>query len=77
MHRLLFFQQWSWPKVAMLCLSWLLLWVVAFAWVMGARTANGPDEFVYAVRIHLNVGTWLLVIGPVALVLLLRWRTIR
>jgi len=74
MLRLLFFQRWSWVKVGALCLAWLVACLLMYAWRIGTPGPVGPNEFVYYVHIHFSVGAWLILFGPVALIVFIRWQ---
>ena len=75
MASLVFFKNWPWPKVVALCAAWAALllaaWLIAF---LRTRPPLGPNDFVYRTSIHLNVTGWLLLLLPIGLVVLLRWR---
>ncbi len=73
-----FFKSWPWPKVVALCGGWAA--IVLVAWVLAllrARPHLGPNDFVYRTSFHPNVSGWVVLLGPVALILLLRWRAAR
>ncbi len=78
MTSLVFFKNWPWPKVVALCGAWAALLIgaslIAF---LRTRSQLGPNDFVYRTSIHINMTGWLLLLVPIALVLLLRWRATR
>ena len=73
MLSLIFFKNWPWPKVAGLCGAWativFVMWLLAF---LRTRPTVGKNDFTYRASFHPNVRGWLILLGPLALVLLLR-----
>jgi len=79
MHALVFFRSWSWPKVVALCGGWILIvlafWLIEF--FRSLKSAEPDTAYLYRISIHLSVGAWFLLLGPIALILLVRWRATR
>jgi len=78
MPSLVLFRNWPWPKVAALCgASAIIVLVVSLLAFLRTRPELGANGFVYRVTLHLNVRGWLLLLGLLAIVFLLRWRAAR
>jgi len=75
MRSLVFIRNWPWPKVAALCGAWaiivLAVWLFEF---LRARPELAANDVVYRASFRVNVKGWLLLFGPIAFLLLLRWR---
>jgi hypothetical protein len=78
MPSLVFFRTWPWPKVAALCGAWAIIvlgvWLLEF---LRTRPELGANDFVYRASFLPNVRGWLLMLGPPAIVFLVRWHAAR